>query len=300
MNTFWILLALVGAIAPVPHGQPLGQLDSAVAINYCARDITKPLPPIPELTPESAFYNKYISALADIYKVGSDIAATSESAKDCEKIFEDGNDLFEKTLKRELRSVRRNADFDEADDTTLQTIQTEINRLWVADQAARRAYVLLRGRDLSGDEHWAYIRAVAHTVEVDYEALAYMKSVLETVDWVDRWRFGTRISRHAWLLVQHADQDPDFQVMALERMSHHVESNGVRKRDYAYLWDRVAVNQGRLQRYGTQPIWECVEGKLELHPMEEPDAVDQRRATVGMGTAASQLSQMTAEFCGTR
>ena len=55
--------------------------------------------------------------------------------------------------------------------------------------------------------------------------------------------------------LKHADNDPEFQSFALARMEPYLETEGIKKSNYAYLWDRVAVNTDRKQRYGTQPIW---------------------------------------------
>jgi hypothetical protein len=81
-------------------------------------------------------------------------------------------------------------------------------------------------------------------------------------------------------------------------MEKYLADDGVAKRDYAYLWDRVAVNEDRLLRYGTQPDWECKGGKLALKPMEDPENVDVRRAAVGMGPAQADLAQMSLSVCG--
>ncbi len=54
--------------------------------------------------------------------------------------------------------------------------------------------------------------------------------------------------------------------------------------DVAYLTDRVLVNEGKPQVYGTQ--FHEVNGHPEPRPIEDPDSVDVRRAGVGLGTLA--------------
>ena len=124
-----------------------------------------------------------------------------------------------------------------------------------------------------------------------------MEALLENIDWVDRERYGSSVSAHAWLLVQHADDHPTLQTLALQRMRPYFESGGIKAANYAYLWDRVAVNAGRLQRYGTQPKWECVDGALELQPLEEPETLDQRRAELGMPPVEQDLARMASSVC---
>ncbi|MNM81645.1 hypothetical protein D3C81_936560 [compost metagenome] len=82
----------------------------------------------------------------------------------------------------------------------------------------------------------------------------------------------------AWLLVQHADRDPDFQHQVLGTIMPLVESGEVSSHDFALLTDRVLVNADKPQRYGSQLA--AVDGKWQPKPMEAPEKVDQRRASL--------------------
>ena len=53
-------------------------------------------------------------------------------------------------------------------------------------------------------------------------------------------------------MVQHADHDPEFQKRVLNLRRAEVEANNTDARDYAYLTDRVQINTGEEQIYGTQ------------------------------------------------
>jgi len=70
--------------------------------------------------------------------------------------------------------------------------------------------------------------------------------------------------------------------------------------NYAYLFDRVAASwsdesKRTLQRYGTQGS--CTgPGTWEPIAMEEPDHVDERRASVGLMTMAEYL-KLFKEIC---
>lgn len=82
-------------------------------------------------------------------------------------------------------------------------------------------------------------------------------------------------------------------------MEPYVESGGVRRKHYAYLYDRVAVNTGRMQRYGTQPTWQCEDdGSMQLKPLEDPARVNDRRAEMGLNTVEEGLAEMTRQVCG--
>ena len=46
-------------------------------------------------------------------------------------------------------------------------------------------------------------------------------------------------------------------------------------RAYALLYDRLAMGDGRFQRYGSQMI--CQDNHWTLYPLEDPGGVDERR-----------------------
>lgn len=85
----------------------------------------------------------------------------------------------------------------------------------------------------------------------------------------------------AWVLVQHADTDPAFQGEVLGQVGPLLESGGISQHDYALLTDRVLVNQGKPQRYGSQ--LKAVSGRWVPKPIEAPEQdVDKRRASMGL------------------
>ncbi len=91
----------------------------------------------------------------------------------------------------------------------------------------------------------------------------------------------------AWLLVQHADADAAFQHEVLEGLLPLVERGEVSSREFALLTDRVLVNTGKPQRYGSQLA--AVNGRWEPKPMEAPEQVDQRRAALGQMPLADYI-----------
>jgi hypothetical protein len=82
------------------------------------------------------------------------------------------------------------------------------------------------------------------------------------------------------LLPQHADASPEiqreFHVLLVEAVGRREGS----PRYLGYLEDRVRVNSGRPQLYGTQFL-DDGDG-LRPRPIEDPDGLAERRAAVGM------------------
>lgn len=236
-------------------------------------------------------------ANALLVKAAMEIAHTSSDEASCQNIFKSGEKLFRQVLSDKQDLLKTAGGFKPSKDQAILAIQTDITRLWREDQSARGAYMSLNTEDRKGASYWAQRLATAHATRIDAESKSYIETVLEDYDWVDRKRFDGAISDHAWILVQHADDHPEFQSKVLARMEPYLESGGVKSKNYAYLWDRVAVNTGKKQRYGTQPKWECEGGMLELQPLEDPDNVNERRAKMGLNTVEQGLERMASQVC---
>ncbi|MCR5888662.1 hypothetical protein LRS06_12975 [Hymenobacter sp. J193] len=63
---------------------------------------------------------------------------------------------------------------------------------------------------------------------------------------------GEKSAFNFWLMVQHADAHIDFQRKVLQLMRREVKRHNVDPSNYAFLFDRIAINSGQLEEYGTQ------------------------------------------------
>jgi len=55
---------------------------------------------------------------------------------------------------------------------------------------------------------------------------------------------GKQGSNNYWLMVQHSDKTPAFQLKVLEAMKKEVDKGNADAKNYAYLVDRVKINAG--------------------------------------------------------
>lgn len=227
------------------------------------------------------------------------VAHHSPSSDQCRRHLETGQQKFDALMKGKQVAFETRAGFSPSSDPKIRAIQNQIALLWRDDQAARGALVALMTKDESGADFWASRLVSAHTKRGDDRSVAYLRSLLPEYGWIDIDRFGEDVSSYAWLIAQHADHYPDIQKGILTRMEPYLETGGVSRENYAFLWDRVAVNTGGLQRYGTQPDWTCVDGGMKLRAMEEPSRVNERRAAMGMGTVEEGLERMNRQTCPT-
>jgi hypothetical protein len=120
--------------------------------------------------------------------------------------------------------------------------------------------------------------------EIDQRNTAWLKAVIDKHGWPGKSLVGEEGAHNAWLLVQHADLDRDFQKRSLELLKEAVKKGEASGKDLAYLTDRVLVGEKKKQLYGTQ--FTTKDGELVPSPIEDEANVDSRRKEVGLGTLA--------------
>jgi len=89
-------------------------------------------------------------------------------------------------------------------------------------------------------------------IKIDIQNTEELKNIINRYGWPDNNLVGKKASHEAWLIAQHADHDLNFQKNCLKIINKKVKKNLVDKKDLAYLTDRILVNQGKPQLYGTQ------------------------------------------------
>lgn len=136
---------------------------------------------------------------------------------------------------------------------------------------------------------YAYFVIASKGCTVDADNTRWLKEQVSRHGWFTVSKYGADADFAAWLLVQHADRDVPFQTEMLELLEPLVPANETGQRNYAYLYDRVAVNSGRPQRYGTQGRCTAA-GVWEPREVERPEALDERRAAVGLPPEAEYIA----------
>jgi hypothetical protein len=107
-----------------------------------------------------------------------------------------------------------------------------------------------------------------------------LKDLLAANGWITINKFGAKADEQATLLVRHSDQDPDFQKDTLKMLEPLAAKHETNPRNYAYLYDQVAITAGEPQKYGTHG--HCRDAKWKPDEIAEPDGVDARRKGVGL------------------
>lgn len=120
-------------------------------------------------------------------------------------------------------------------------------------------------------------------VKVDMAHLRRMKCIVNRYGWPTKKLVGKRASHFAWLLVQHADDDVSFQEYCLKLVKEMTQDDEVTKMQIAFLTDRVLVNKGKSQIYGTQ-FYVDKSGKIIPRSIFNLSHLDDRRKVMGLGS----------------
>lgn len=161
-------------------------------------------------------------------------------------------------------------------------LSEELKSMYDKDQAVR--WEVIHSGKLDSEE------GIRMMEEIDRENLPRLKAILDEYGWPGIKLVGETGTDQMWLLVQHSDQDVEFQKRALVLLKGAVDKNDAPKKHFAYLTDRVLVNEGKKQLYGTQV--EIVDGEVIFQPIQDPDLLDQRREEMELGPIAEYLTML--------
>jgi hypothetical protein len=103
---------------------------------------------------------------------------------------------------------------------------------------------------------------------------------------------GEKGSQNFWLMVQHCDSDPAFQSRVLEKLKIEVDNKNADGSNYGLLTDRVKINTGEKQVYGTQVSYNSL-GQAYPKNLADSVNVNKRRAEVGLEPIEEYLNLMT-------
>lgn len=109
-----------------------------------------------------------------------------------------------------------------------------------------------------------------------------LKEIIALHGWPDETKAGPEGAKAAWFIVQHAIGDPRFQRESLQHLRMAAAVGSVPKWHAAFLEDRIAMYEGRPQRYGSQWVGDLIDGRDRPWKLQDADRVNEFRAEVGL------------------
>jgi Family of unknown function (DUF6624) len=125
---------------------------------------------------------------------------------------------------------------------------------------------------------------------IDADNPRWLEDVLSARGWPGQTLVGEEGAGAAWLLAQHADRDPARQRVFVLALRDAVAQGEASPAHLAYVEDRVRVNAGQLQLYGTQ--FTVTDGEFGPCPIEDRERLDERRAEAGLEPFADYEARM--------
>jgi len=136
--------------------------------------------------------------------------------------------------------------------------------------------------------HWDKIS------KIDLSNLSVVEAVLEQHGWLSADQIGSTANSTLFLVIQHSKQAT--QEKYLPMMKQAVADGNASARSLALLEDRVGLGKGELQVYGSQIGTDSETGEMYVLPLIDPDNVNERRASVGLGPLEEYIAHWNLEW----
>lgn len=130
--------------------------------------------------------------------------------------------------------------------------------------------------------------------EMDSINLIKTKVILDKHGWVGAGKVGAQANQALFLVIQHSDLATQQKYLPLMREA--VQHKNADASNLALLEDRVALREGKKQIYGSQIGRDNGTGTFYVSPLEDPDNVDKRRASVGLGPLSDYVKRWDIEW----
>jgi len=118
-----------------------------------------------------------------------------------------------------------------------------------------------------------------------------LSQIIEEIGYPTVDKVGTIASDASWLIIQHSIGQPNFMKKSAKMLERAVQENKADPISLAYLKDRIAVFEGKEQRYGTQFDWD-INGEMSPNQIDDIEKVNLRRKTLGLNSLEEQTVTM--------
>ena len=174
-------------------------------------------------------------------------------------------------------------------------VRERLERMKALDQVGRRAAITVDLSDLPAAERTAAQQALwAPVTAMDDRLSAELLTLVPEDGWFRKSVYGERAANAAFLIVQHSNLDMWRRFVPI--LEPLVATGEVDGQSYGLMYDRLAVNEGRPQRYGTQMA--CVDGRLVIDyaNLEDPQNADARREAMGFMSTLAEYETIFASY----
>jgi hypothetical protein len=186
--------------------------------------------------------------------------------------------------RRHLELVEKNGSGTDAE------LRDELLKMQATDQAARG---LARRQATDGAKDAGKLQMAVNMADIDAQLTTELKGIVAKDGWPTIAMVGMPASNAAMLVLTHT-KDHAWQESLLPKLETLADTGKIDGSALALVIDKELVNEGKLQRYGTQ--FKQVGDGIAMFGVEDPSGLDARRAQVFLPPMEVYKQQMAAMY----
>jgi hypothetical protein len=180
-------------------------------------------------------------------------------------------------------------------DVKLPAVAKQIDLMIEHDQSVAKRHIDLMNQNIKSDApEMKNLMDEWKTVGDSNKIL--LKTLFKENGFLGYSEVGEQSSHNFLQMVQRMDADSIFQQEVLVVMKKQIEKINASPIEFAYLTDRVNLNQGKPQVYGTQLKINEKGTSYEPKMVIDPENLNKRRAEIGLGTIEEAILIMNKHF----
>lgn len=172
-------------------------------------------------------------------------------------------------------------------------LRKELNKIQYEDQGIR--LLLLNVQKSKGSSNPTTLLIREEMKQVDSINAIRVQQLIDEFGWLGESEIGSEANQTLFLTIQHVD-DLIVQEKYLPLLEQAVKEGNAEAWQFAFLTDRILMNQGKFQVYGTQMIIGEKPEDSYIVPLQNPEKVDELRHEVGLEPLNDYLREENMEW----
>lgn len=158
-------------------------------------------------------------------------------------------------------------------------LRKELNKIQYEDQGIR--LLLLNVQKSKGLNNQSTLLIREEMKRIDSMNAIKVQQIIDKFGWLGESKIGSEANQTLFLTIQHVE-NLIVQEKYLPILEQAVKDGDAEAWQFAFLTDRILMNQGKYQIYGTQIIIGERSGDNYIVPLQNPEKVDELRQEVGL------------------
>ena len=172
-------------------------------------------------------------------------------------------------------------------------IKKRLEKIHSIDDSNRdKLQFLFSNKEKYSDEYFS--KKITQVEKKDIKNFLYVEKIVRKYGWIGVDSIGIRANEAIFLVVQHCpdglSKRTDLNYF-LNELKESIDRKQTNKKFYPYLYDRLKMQEGKKQLFGTQFITDD-NGGASLYPIENEKNLNDRRMEYGLSPIESYVKKM--------